>query len=316
LLLGAATAEAQQDAGHKILGTLGLRAGSQPGTGLYLSDRFVGYFSSRLRDRAGAPIRIPVEIDAQANAIGIQLTYEIRALRTFVNTTVGIPIARVSLRSDRAEASLDRFGFADVFIQPLKLGWSLPRVDLTAGYALYIPTGQATEGVSRGFYTEELSVGSTIYLEPERTLLLSVVASYELNHPKLGPLDLVRGDSFQVQGGLGTRLLDWLDLGLVGYALWQVRDTRGADVPAPLRGARDEVYGIGVELGANIVALRTQLTLRYAGDVWAAARPQGHVLFFGLNVIAWSPRHRDATAKKARPRREDGIAPWLSRSGR
>ena len=41
LTLLAAPAEAQQALGNKILGTLGLRAGSQPESGLYLADRFL-----------------------------------------------------------------------------------------------------------------------------------------------------------------------------------------------------------------------------------------------------------------------------------
>jgi hypothetical protein len=77
--------------------------------------------------------------------------------------------------------------------------------------------------------------------------LASALASCDLNQKKRH-IDLTRGESVQGQGGIGVRLFDRIDAGLAGYALWQVRDDRGADLPAPLRGLRDRVFGIGPEV--------------------------------------------------------------------
>ena len=131
-------------------------------------------------------------------------------------------------------------------------------------------------------------MGGTFFFDDERALRLSALASYNLYHRKLG-LDVTRGDSVQIQGGLGGKLFQVLDLGVVGYALWQVRDDSGSDLPVALRGAREQVFGVGPEIGITIPALRAKLTARYAWDLGAQARLEGQVLVVSLSFLAWRP---------------------------
>lgn len=294
-LLAAARAGAQQDLGHKALGTLGLRAGSQPETGVYVSEQFLFYDADDLFDRRGNRIPSDVRLDAVSNAIGVAVAYRLPRLATYVNAGIGAPVARVIGRSARAEASLDRFGLADVYVQPLRLGWRLPRVDLVTGYAFYVPTGRFEPGprggVSRAQWSHELSFGGTVTFDRRATFTLSALGSYELNQRKLG-IDITRGDPVQIQGGAGKTLFRLLDIGLVGYALWQVRDDRGSALPPVLRGARDRDYGIGVELGVTVREVRARIGVRYTHDLYVAARPSGQLLLFMLRFAPWQPRDR------------------------
>ena len=60
-----------QDLGHKILGGIGLDAGTQPDAGLYVGDRFLYYRADELFDRNGE--RIPLkglDIKAASNVAG------------------------------------------------------------------------------------------------------------------------------------------------------------------------------------------------------------------------------------------------------
>jgi hypothetical protein len=75
-------------------------------------------------------------------------------------------------------------------------------------------------------------------------------------------------------------------VGLAAYALWQVRDDRGADLPEPLRGARDRAFGLGPEIDITVAPIRSRITLRYCRDVVVNARPLGQVLVVGLTVVA------------------------------
>jgi hypothetical protein len=93
----------------------------------------------------------------------------------------------------------------------------------------------------------------------------------------------------EVQGGIGTKLFGIFDAGLVGYALGQVTDDSGSDLPAVVRGARDRVFGLGPEIEVEIAAIRTQLTVRYEHDLAVASRPEGQIFVLELNAIAWSP---------------------------
>lgn len=289
-LLAAGHARAQQDLGHKTLGTLGLKAGSQPETGIYVTGRLLLYHADEVFDRNGNRIPIALDLDAVASGVGVAVAYRLPGLAAYVNASVGLPVAHVTIDSDRLEAAIDRYGLADLYVQPLRLGWRLPHLDLVTGYAFYVPTGRFEPGprggVSRAQWSHEFSAGGTVSFDREKSWTLSVLGSYELNQPKLG-IDITRGDTVQLQGGLGKTLFGFLDVGVVGYALWQVRDDRGHALPPLLRGARDQTYGIGAELGVTVREARAQITLRYAHDLGAVARPQGQLLLFSLRFAPW-----------------------------
>ncbi len=303
LLLAFLAAEpaSAQDLGHRMVGTLGARAGEQRAAGLYVADRLVFYAASTFRDRHGdALVTDGASVDALANGLGLAATFEIDELDTFVSFTAAVPIARASIRSDRAEASLDRFGLGDVYLMPLGLGWRLPHVDLVTSYAIYVPTGLfrlGEGGLSRGHVTHELALGGTVFFDTERRFRISALGSCDLNHPKIG-IDITRGATVQVQGGVGALLFDLVDLGLIGAALWQVTDDGGADLPPAILGARDRVMGLGGELAIVVAPIHGRIAARYFWETAARSRPEGHVLVFELAIVAWDP---DAPARPETP---------------
>jgi hypothetical protein len=131
-------------------------------------------------------------------------------------------------------------------------------------------------------------VGGTLFFDEERSFRLSALSSYNHYHQKLG-INLTRGDTLQLQGGLGGRVFQVLDFGVVGYALWQVANDTGSDLPPALHGAREQVFGVGPEIGITIPALRARLTARYEWDLGAKSRPEGEVLVVSLSFLAWRP---------------------------
>jgi hypothetical protein len=289
-----ATAPANaQEIGHRIMGTLGLRAGTQPPTGIYLFDQFLFYDSQALVDNDGHRVRVPFDLQAIANAVGVSGTYQIRRLHTFVNAGLSVPVARVVGQIDGPEGSIDRFGLADVYVQPLRLGWAVPHLDVVTGYAFYIPTRRVEpgggSGVSRASWSHEGSLGGTAYIDRARTWQISALASYQQNQRKLG-IDVTRGSTVQIQGGAGKTVFRLIDLGLVGYGLWQVTDDHGSALPPQLRGARDRVYGLGLELDVTIAEARARVLVRYTHDVLAESRPLGQVLIFGVTFFPWQAR--------------------------
>ena len=290
LLLLTTTAGAQ-DLGHKLPGLLGLDAARIPEPGLYLVYRLASYEAEELRDRDGHLIpTAPFNLLGVANAFGASYTTRVSQSRVFLTTTVGWPIARIKRDvEDRPEARVDRFGLGDPYVQPVRLGWRNGRADVVASYSIYLPTGRSAlaggKGVSSGQITHELSSGGSLYFK-DRTSFLTALASYQLNTRQRG-IDVTRGDAIQIQGGVGTRLFGQLaEAGLAGFAFWQVRDDRGADLPPVLRGARDRVYGLGPEAAIRLKAIRGQVRVHYEWDIGARARPQGHIFVAGINFRA------------------------------
>jgi hypothetical protein len=288
--LVAAHAGAAPDLGHKVLGTLGLDAGSQPEAGIYVANQLLLYAADKVFDRGGRRLPLALELVAVSDEVGVLAAYELPRLATYVNATIALPLAHVTGSSGDAQASIDRLGLADAYVQPLKLGWRLRRLELQAGYAFYIPTGRVepggSGGVSRGSWSHELSCGGTIYFDRERTWTLSALGSYELNQRKIG-IDLTRGSTIQIQGGLGKQLARIVDVGVVGNALWQVSDDGGTALPPVLRGARDRAYGLGAELDVAVPDARARVTLRYAHELASASRPQGQIILMGLEFAPW-----------------------------
>ncbi|HTR52720.1 MAG TPA: transporter [Kofleriaceae bacterium] len=109
----------------------------------------------------------------------------------------------------------------------------------------------------------------------------SALASYAINGKKLG-VDITRGDTIQIQGGLGGRVHGVLDLGVAGYALWQMTDDRGSALPPQLVGARDRVFGLGPEVDLAVRALHARLWARFEWDLGGEARPVGTILVAGI----------------------------------
>ncbi len=282
-----ATPAGAQNLGHKLMGSLGLLAGSQPDSGLYLLDQFASYGSNDLFDRNGNRIPVDLDLDALANFVGFQVTFKLRP-STYINVSAAAPIAQVTLQSAQPQASVDTFGLGDVYVQPIKIGWKRTRMDIVTGYAFYAPTGlfipRASGGIGLGQWTHEFSLGSAVYFDRAKTWNISAVASYDLNQRKQG-IDITRGDTVQIQGGAGKRLRT-VTVGVAAYGLWQVRDDRGADLPDALRGARDEALGLGPEIDIALARIRSRVAIRYCRDVVVKSRPSGQILVIALTVLA------------------------------
>ncbi len=283
-----------QDLGHRVPGLLGLDAGRIPEPGLYLVDRLAIYEAEKLRDRNGNLIpTADFNLRGIANAFGASYTTKISGTSTFVTMTVAGPIAKLKLNvENRPEIGLDRLGLGDPYIQPFRLGWRKQRFDLVTSYGIYLPTDRSPlgggKGVSSGQITQEFSGGGSVYFK-DRSHFLTALASYQLNTRQRG-IDITRGDSVQIEGGIGSKLFrELLETGIAGYALWQVRDDHGTELPSVLAGAHDRVYGFGPEGALLIKAIQGQLRVRYEWDFGVRARPQGHIFVAGINFLVHRP---------------------------
>ena len=164
---------------------------------------------------------------------------------------MAFPLVRLSLSADQPEASVDRLGLGNIYVEPLKLGTRWSHVDAVAGYSFYIPTAQGSRsGLGRPQWSHQFSLGGTGFVDDRRGWRVSALASYVINGKKRG-VDVTRGDTIQIEGGAGGRVLDNLDAGIIGYALWQVTDDRGSALPAPLAGVRERVFGLGPEISMS-----------------------------------------------------------------
>jgi hypothetical protein len=280
---------AQEQVGHKLLGTLGLKAGSEPKPGLYLVDSFGFYHAGELADRNGNAIPAGLQIDGAGGAFGVLATFRIPHTPIFLSAAGALPLAHVSLRTSSQKGSIARSGLGDLYVEPLKLGWRGERVELVTNYSFYAPTGRFTDkgsgGIGYGQWTHEFSLGGTVYFDSRRTWHLSALASYDINLRKRS-VDITRGATLQVQGGVGKTLSSFFDAGIAAYALWQMTDDSGSALPPMAQGAREQAYGLGPEIDLLVMPILGRLTVRYVHDLSAASRPVGQLFFVTWTALA------------------------------
>lgn len=291
LCIAAESGRAQQQLGTKVMGGLGIDAGTQGPPGFFVVDRVLQFTANTVRGRNGEVLPIQgLGIRARANALGVAYTFATRT-STYLTVGAGAPLARVSINSDNPVASIDRWGLGDLFVQPLRAGWRNARSDVVAGYAFYAPTGKFEPGgvgVGRGYWTHQLSLGGALYADTTRGSRASALMSYEVNQRMRG-IDITRGNLLTIQGGAGANVFKSFVAGVAGYALWQVSDDRGADLPPALTGLRTRSFGLGPEIGVLIPSLRLHGEFRYEWDFGVRARPQGQVAAGALGYQAWAP---------------------------
>jgi hypothetical protein len=287
--LASRPADAQQ-LGYKLLGSLGIDAGTQPPPGLAFVDQSIHFGSSQLLDRQGNVVPIDgLRIAAWGSALGVSYTTKTRAA-PFLTFALGVPVASIHVSTDDPAASLNGFGFADVVVQPIKVGWRQRRFDLVTGYAAYVPTGhfepRGGANLGQGHWTHQFSVGGAVR-DSAQTFRASALASYEMNARNRG-IDVRRGDMLQLQGGAGAAVRRIFTIGLAGYALWQVTPDRGTDIPPALRGQRSRAFGLGPEVDATIPHWKTHVALRVEHEFGVRSRPRGQVIALSVSYIAGS----------------------------
>jgi hypothetical protein len=281
---------AQPSLGQKLPGTAGLDAGSQPEPGVYAAYRFAYYDSIHVRDEHGTVLPLGgLHIDALANVFGLGATVRL-GRRLHLGATFAVPIARVTVTTDEPRATVDQFGFGDVFVEPLKIGGVWRRLDLVASYAFYAPTRQINRhGIGAPQWAHQLSAGGTVYFDRDERARLSALLGYNLYQRKHG-IEITRGDSLQIQGGIGAAVHDVVEIGVAGYALWQLRDDRGRDLPPVLSGRRERAYGVGPELNVFVPKLRAKLGIRYIRDLGVRGRLEGQLVVVGASFRLWVMR--------------------------
>jgi hypothetical protein len=305
-LLAPTTARAQQDLGHRVPGALGLYAGAQQPLGLYFGDRLQISSASRLYDHHGNLIFSPgLHQQTIFDTFGVAYTFDAPPLGAHVTAAVAAFGGRTTLDRVNPTVNADHSGVGDLWVQPLELGWRVPHVDIVVAYAFYAPTGASRFGTPKGglgtgHWTQEFSLGGALYLDRARSWSASLLATYALNQ-KHRNVDLTPGDVVNVEGGIGKRLFGILDVGVASFAHWQVRDDRGSDVPAMLRGVRARRFAVGPELDLLVPRLRCLITLRYEHDLGLLARPAEQSLILAFTFTAWQPRPRGRRVKDQLP---------------
>ncbi len=280
---------AAQLSGHNTKGDFGMLSGTQAPPGFYVVPIYYDYSADTLRDGNGdklAPLGGGGSIDASASIVGGVWVTDKKILGGnlgfsifpgVTNNVLELPALQTSTKTST--------GLADLYFQPIMLGWNKERADFTAGIGIYAPTGEyEADGDSNrglGMWSYELFGGSTVYFDEAKSWHVSAFAAYE-THGKKDGTDIRVGDIITVEGGVGKSFMDGAaSAGIAYYAQWKVTDDDfglGFTLPGGPWIDRHRVFGFGPEVTIPIASkskLYGFLNLRYFWETGARTTLEG-----------------------------------------
>ncbi len=295
--------------GENLLGDMGVKSGTQPEPGLYVSSIYYRYRTGTLKDADGRPVNAdPTGEASQAINAAVPLIYYVtpkKVLGGHFAMMAVVPIANGGLEAPGLGLSESAsVGLSDMYVMPAQLGWHFTRADATAGFAFFAPTGRyaagASDNLGKGMWSYELSAGGTLYFDRQRSISLSTTAYWETHSRKSGELqiedvtltDVTVGDLMTLEGGAAKSFLHGAaSLGVAYYAQWKTTaDDLGLSSHVPeLSGipVRHRVFGIGPDVTVPI-ATKTRLislvNVRYLWEQGARLKTQGQT-FIITNTI-------------------------------
>jgi len=287
VMLSVASAARAQLNGLHVKGDAGLDSGSQAPPGAYWGTLFYWYDTSRINNRFGDQVNPNGSLNIFAGAPLVSVVTK----KKFLGANYGFTVIPAAVLNSSLDAP--RFGqnpgagFGDIYIQPVSLGWHTPRADVTAGFAIYAPTGRYAanntngDNTGLGMWGFEPSIGTTVHLNEAKTWNASALASFEFHTEKRDTIEHV-GNILTLEGGVGRSFLKGAaKAGLVYYAQWKLTDDTLTGLPALLVQGKNRATGLGPELTIPLATKSTLFgffTFRYEWEVYARTTTQGNAL--------------------------------------
>lgn len=283
--------------GENLLGDMGVKAGTQPEPGAYVSTIYYRYFADSIKAEDSAK---SLEANQTINA-GVPLAvyvspkkifgahYSLMAVMPFANGSLEAPAYGLS------EAATT--GPSDLYVMPAQLGWHFSRADVTTGFAFFAPTGRheagASDNLGKGMWSYEVSGGGTAYLDKQRSLSISTMAYWETHTKKDGEVQFERmtvhdvkvGQLLTLEGGVGKSFLHGAaSIGAAYYAQWKLTSDQmevGAASAQLSIPDKHRVFGFGPDITIPIATKSKLIALvnaRYMWETGAQIKTQGQTL--------------------------------------
>jgi hypothetical protein len=189
-LVGASSVLAQQK-GQWVPGQYGLNAGAIPEPGITYANMPLNYSASRLNDSNGNRVlqRVTGTYSFWVDENIFYYVPKQKFLGGYFMPYVALNYANGELVANITGTSLSTggggSGFADMYVQPLNLGWHLKRADVAVGYAFSAPTGRYTAGASdnvgSGYWGNNITSGTTYYITKNKATTANLATDWEVH---------------------------------------------------------------------------------------------------------------------------------------
>ncbi|MBF0445030.1 MAG: transporter [Magnetococcales bacterium] len=278
VFIGAGAAHSGEQ-GHYVHGVEGLKAASVPPPGYYVRWYNALYTANKLADQNGDASNVGLDLEVFAtvprfvwitNKKILGADYGMNLIVPFINTDIQITAAGVNQQS---------FAMGDIFVEPLLLAWHGKQWDAAFGLGWNLPIGEYSTADSssagKDFYTTMFSFGGTWYPDAKKEWSVTMLNRYEI-HSKKDQTDAKLGDDYHFEWAVGKKVSPTWELGLAGYAQWQVNDDEGSAITYD-KTVHDQVFAVGPEASVFIPQLTTFVSLRSLWEFGAVDRSEGNI---------------------------------------
>jgi len=323
MFLGVVSSALAQQKGQWVPGQFGLNAGVIPDPGFTYANLALNYSASQLNGPAGNSIPgINGTYSFWVDENILQYVPKHKFLGGYFMPYIVLPYANGELVANITGTNLNTggggSGFADIYVQPLILGWHLKRADVNVGYAFTAPTGRFTQGASNnvgsGYWGNNITSGTTFYITKNKATSANLSTDWEVHGQKSGT-NITPGEAFTIEWGLGQILplkKDFsrlLQVGFVGYDQWQVSHSSGTLIiaPPPVPPIQESaipfysVHAVGLQANFILPAKDFAAFFKYYDEYHALARPQGRTIVFGFSWTLRIPKPEAAKPEPAKP---------------
>lgn len=242
--------------GHYPPGQSGLRGASTPERGLAYTN-FNRFFSNlQVVDASGASAQSLDEL-RYANISMLAWTTDWQVFGMRYGAVVGVPFSTGNLRPNAQDLASTELGLGDVLITPLALYGKTARTDFQVQLTLWSASGRFSPGAydnrGTGFQALVYSFGGVFYPGGNRDdWSVSAIARLEQNFEQDGS-GIRPGDDLVIDWGVGkiVRIRQVaVDLGVSGFAAWQISSQTGASTTTDI--GRYRLFGVGPEASLPI----------------------------------------------------------------
>jgi hypothetical protein len=281
VMIHPANAAAQLN-GQNIKGDVGLKAGSQAPPGVYFAVPLYFYSADQIKDQNGKELRTG-SLDASLFGVAVNVVTTRKLFGGTYGFAAAVPWANNRVQGASDFDSNPGAGLTDTYVQPINIGWHNPRADTTVGFALYLPTGRYEDGADNntglGMWGQEYLVGTTVYLNEQRTLHAATALTLNFQSAKKDSTTKV-GDIMNLEGGVGGDFLKGgLTAGLAYYGTFKLTEDRFANpnVDPALLG-QNKIWGLGPEVTLALAAkgkIYGFATVRYQWELGGRTTTEG-----------------------------------------
>ncbi len=275
-------AHAQIVTGHYGPGLFGMRSAHGFPMGWSYVNVSQVYYAGEMKDNDGKISTLAKPVNVLANVSGGIWGRTLDQIGANYNAALVLPFANLAPNPETLELDPERVGLGDMMVIPLMLTWNLDRIALNTRYGLWIPTGSFEAGSNnnrgKGFWSHNLGLGVTVYVDQSKSWSLSSMNTLELNSRQKST-EIRPGSNLVSEWSAGKTFDQVFNLGLVGYFNYQVGKQEGGNLPDGIKNYK--VNGVGMEFSyrtANKWVFITRWYLEYL----AVNRPEGTAIRFVL----------------------------------